>query len=451
MHMKEGVTLVTCPRCGTKTRSKTTACPTCGHRPRRLKWIAISTVIALIAFISILTVAYLKEAPRSTDSLADKVNLNIAEDTVSADNASMIDLATLEKSLFSVGAGTGFLISPQDILTAAHNVEGLTTMTIDHDGKKIKGTVVGRTVDIAVIRINQMKETPFMFSHAIAAADETLITLMPSKRIEGQMTFNETGYEREFDIPRRAIGSPIVASDGRVLAMHLKSKALPVALFEQDVLAFLESDTPAPPLAKLAPVAPITPPRNEQPVTEPAPALQPEAEAPAPEAAPEPAAPAEEPIEDAPATPEETPEPEVVEPEVPAEEPTPPPVTEEPVTPEPPVTEPAEPVTPEKPAAQAEKPVKKQETKPKDQPQEKPPAKQEKPVKEEKPVQEEQPAKQEKHVEKEQPAKQEKPVKKEQPAKQEKPVKKEQPAKEEKSEKPKPAATERDEESTPSD
>ncbi|TCI57375.1 hypothetical protein EVJ24_00945 [Exiguobacterium sp. SH1S21] len=447
MHMKEGVTLVTCPRCGTKTRSKTTACPTCGHRPRRLKWIAIPTVIALIAFISILTVAYLKEAPRSTDSLADKVNLNISEDTVSADNASMIDLTTLEKSLFSVGAGTGFLISPQDILTAAHNVEGLTTITIDHDGKKIKGTVVGRTVDVAVIRINQMKETPFMFSHAIAAADETLITLMPSKRIEGQMTFNETGYEREFDIPRRAIGSPIVASDGRVLAMHLKSKALPVALFEQDVLAFLESDTPAPPLAKLAPVAPITPPRNEQPVTPTAPTPQPETEAPAPEAAPEPTAPAEEPIEAAPATPEETPEPEVVEPEVPAEEPETPPVTEEPAEPEPPVTEPEEPVTPEKPAAEAEKPVKKQENKPKDQPQEKP-------VTEEKPVKKDQPAEQEKHVEKEQPAKQENAVKKEQPAKQENPAKQEQPTKQEKpakEEKAKPATTERDEESTPSD
>ncbi|WP_161568718.1 S1 family peptidase [Exiguobacterium sp. SH1S21] len=438
---------MTCPRCGTKTRSKTTACPTCGHRPRRLKWIAIPTVIALIAFISILTVAYLKEAPRSTDSLADKVNLNISEDTVSADNASMIDLTTLEKSLFSVGAGTGFLISPQDILTAAHNVEGLTTITIDHDGKKIKGTVVGRTVDVAVIRINQMKETPFMFSHAIAAADETLITLMPSKRIEGQMTFNETGYEREFDIPRRAIGSPIVASDGRVLAMHLKSKALPVALFEQDVLAFLESDTPAPPLAKLAPVAPITPPRNEQPVTPTAPTPQPETEAPAPEAAPEPTAPAEEPIEAAPATPEETPEPEVVEPEVPAEEPETPPVTEEPAEPEPPVTEPEEPVTPEKPAAEAEKPVKKQENKPKDQPQEKP-------VTEEKPVKKDQPAEQEKHVEKEQPAKQENAVKKEQPAKQENPAKQEQPTKQEKpakEEKAKPATTERDEESTPSD
>lgn len=438
MYMKEGVILVTCPRCGTKTRSKITACPTCGHRARRLKWYAVPLFIALIGFIAVLTYAYLKEVPRSTDSLADKVNLNIAKDTVSADSASTIDLTTLEKSLFSVGAGTGFLISPQDILTAAHNVEGLTTMTIDHDGKKLKGTVVGRTADIAVIRISQVKETPFMFSHAIAAADETLVTLMPSKRIEGRVTFDDTGYQREFDIPRKAIGSPIVASDGRVLAMHLKSRALPVAMFEQDVLTFLESDTPAPPLTKLAPVAPITPPQKEQPVTEPAPTPtpQPETEAPAPEAAPEPAEPAEEPVEAAPAPPEEAPEPEVVEPEVPAEVPETPPVTEEPAEPEPPVTEPEEPVTPEKPAAEAEKPVKKQTTTSKEQPKEEPPVTQEKPVEAEKPAKQEQPKK-------EQP-------KKEQPNKEQSP-KKEKPAKEQKSEKPKPAATERDEESTPSD
>lgn len=437
MYMKEGVILVTCPRCGTKTRSKITACPTCGHRARRLKWYAVPLFIALIGFIAVLTYAYLKEVPRSTDSLADKVNLNIAKDTVSADSASTIDLTTLEKSLFSVGAGTGFLISPQDILTAAHNVEGLTTMTIDHDGKKLKGTVVGRTADIAVIRISQVKETPFMFSHAIAAADETLVTLMPSKRIEGRVTFDDTGYQREFDIPRKAIGSPIVASDGRVLAMHLKSRALPVAMFEQDVLTFLESDTPAPPLTKLAPVAPITPPQKEQPVTEPAPAPaptptpKPETEAPAPEAAPEPAAPAEESAEAAPAPPEEAPEPEVVEPEVPAEVPETPPVTEEPAEPEPPVTEPEEPVTPEKPAAEAEKPVKKQTTTSKEQPKEEPPVTQEKPVEAEKPAKQEQP-------------------KKEQPNKEQSP-KKEKPAKEQKTEKTKPAASGQDEESTPSD
>lgn len=420
MYMKEGVILVTCPRCGTKTRSKITTCPTCGHRSRRLKWLAVPTVIALIAFISILTNAYLEEIPRSTDSLADKVNLNIVEDTVSADNATTIDLSTLERSLFSVGAGTGFLISPQDILTAAHNVEGLTTMTLDHDGKKMKGTVVGRTADIAVIRISQVKETPFMFSHAIAASDETLVTLMPAKRIEGRVTFDETGYQREFDIPRKAIGSPLVASDGRVLAIHLKSKALPVALFEQDVLEFLKSDTPAPPLTKLAPVAPITPPQKEQPVTEPAPAPEPtpvpEAETPAPEAAPEPAAPVEEPVEATPAPAEETPDPEVVEPEVPVEEPTTPPVTEEPAEPEPPVTEPAEPVEPEQPAAEAEKPVQKQDTKPKE------PAK-ETPVKEEQPIKKDQPAQQEKQAIEKKPA----------------------------TEKTDPAPTETDEESTPSE
>lgn len=434
--MKEGVILVTCPRCGTKTRSKTTACPTCGHRPRRLKWFAIPTVIALIAFLSVLTYAYLKEVPRSTDSLADKVNLNVTENTVSADSTSSIDLSTLESSLFSVGAGTGFLVSPQDILTAAHNVEGLTTMTLDHDGKKLSGVVVGRTVDIAVIRIEQVKETPFKFSHAIAAADETLVTLMPSKRIEGRVTFDETGYQREFDIPRKAIGSPIVASNGRVLAMHLKSKALPVALFEQDVLAFLESDTPAPPLTKLAPVAPITPPVKEQPLVEPAPAPTPEP-APRQEAeAQAPVAPAEQPVEAAPAPPEEEPAPEVVEPEAPAEEPT---------TPAPPVTEPEVPVVPEKPADEAEKPVEKQETKPKEKPKEEPPAKQDQPVKEEKQVKTEEPTKQD------QPTIQQKNSTKEKPEKKDETVKQETPAKQKQAEKPKQPASKQDEKSTSSD
>ncbi|MFY9945850.1 MAG: hypothetical protein WAL07_07310, partial [Exiguobacterium chiriqhucha] len=274
---------MTCPRCGAKTRSKTTVCPTCGHRPRRLKWIAVPIVIALIAFVSFLTNAYLTDSPRSSDSLADKVDLNITEDTVSADGATTVDLETLQESLYTVGTGTGFLISPQDVLTAAHNVAAITRVTMKHGDKAVNGTVIGRTDAIAVIRIEKVKATPFSFSHAIVGPDESVLTLAPDEQIEGTLTFEEDSYRREFDLPNRAIGSPIVTANGRVLGLHLVTKTLPVALFEQDVLSFLESDTPAPPpttkrsipAAELAPVAPITPvPKREDPA-EPAPAPEP--------------------------------------------------------------------------------------------------------------------------------------------------------------------------------
>lgn len=365
---------VTCPRCGAKTRSKTTVCPTCGHRPRRLKWIAVPIVIALIAFVSFLTNAYLTDSPRSSDSLADKVDLNITKDTVSADGATTVDLETLQDSLYTVGTGTGFLISPQDVLTAAHNVAGITRVTMKHGDKTVNGTVIGRTDAIAVIRIEKVKATPFSFSHAIVGPDESVLTLAPDEQIEGTLTFEEDSYRREFDLPNRAIGSPIVTANGRVLGLHLVTKTLPVALFEQDVLSFLESDTPAPPpttkrsapAAELAPVAPITPvPKREDPV-EPAPAPEPEpapepTPAPEAEAAPDTPEPIEPPVEE-PAPVEEEPP---AESEQPAEESESPPVTEQPTEPDVPVTEPAEPVEPEQPAVQEKEaeaaPVKKQD------------------------------------------------------------------------------------------
>ncbi len=375
---------VTCPRCGAKTRSKTTVCPTCGHRPRRLKWIAVPIVIALIAFVSFLTNAYLTDTPRSSESLADKVDLNITEDTVSANGANTVDLETLQDSLYTIGTGSGFLISPQDVLTAAHNVAGITRVTLKQGDETVNGTVVGRTDAIAVIRIEKVKATPFSFSHAIVGPDEPVLTLAPDEQIEGTLTFEEDSYKREFDLPNRAVGSPIVTANGRVLGIHLVTKTLPVALFEQNVLSFLESDTPAPPptkkrstpAAELAPVAPITPvPKREDPA-EPAP--EPESEpTPEPEAAPEAPTETEEPAEEPAPVEEEAP----AEPEQPAEEPETPPVTEQPTEPDVPVTEPAEPVEPEKPAvqekeAEAPAPVKKQDkpnTKPKaDQPDTKP-------------------------------------------------------------------------------
>ncbi|MCC5891857.1 trypsin-like peptidase domain-containing protein [Exiguobacterium sp.] len=390
---------MTCPKCGTKTRSRTTACPTCGHRARRYRLLVIPFALALIAFIAVVTHAYLKDSSRSTDSLADKVKLNITDDTVSADGATTVDLDSLQESLYTVSYGTGFLISPQDVLTAASNVAGLTDVTLQRDGEDVSGTVVGRTDSIAVIRIEEVDFTPFSFTQAIAANDESLLTMTTKDRLNGTVTFNETGYVRNFDLPRYAIGSPLLTENGRVLAIHLRGKALPVALFEQDVRAFLESDTPAPPTADLAPVAPIAPLPKEAPVTEeaapPAPAPAPEA-TPEPEAAPEApveeaAPPVEEPVEPTPPPEEETTPEEPAESEQPTEEQAEPPVTEPPAEPEPPVTEPAEPVEPEQPAKEAEKPLKKQDNKPKDKPKEEPPVKEDKPKedepKEEKPKQ----------------------------------------------------------------
>lgn len=381
---------MTCPKCGTKTRSRTTACPTCGHRSRRYRWFVVPFAIALIAFIAVVTNAYFKDSSRSADSLADKVRLNVTDDTVSVDAATPADLDALQDSLFTVSNGTGFLISPQDVLTAASNVAGLTDIILERDGNEIAGTVVGRNDAIAVIRIEQVDLTPFSFTQAIAASDESLLTMTSKDRINGTVTFSETGYERNFDLPRYAIGSPLLTENGRVLAIHLRELTLPVILFEQDVQSFLESDTPAPPTAELAPVAPISPLPKEAPVTEapaPAPAEEttPAPETPAePEAPAEPAEPApavEEPVEATPPPEEEAPA-EPAPPEEPVTEPEPP-VTEPPPEPETPVTEPAEPVEPEKPAADTEKPVKKQDNKPTDKPKTEPPVKEDKPKSEE--------------------------------------------------------------------
>lgn len=345
---------MTCPRCGTKTRSKT-VCPACGHRSRRTYWFfAISLAIGLIAFLTFVGDAYFEDMMRPTDSLADKVDLNIGDDTVSADEATTVDFEKMQESLLTVSDGTGFLISPRDVLTAASNVAGLTNIIMYHDGKSVSGTVVGRTSLIAVIRIEESEKSPLLFTQAIASENETLLTLTMKERINGTVTFSENGYSRNFNLPRHAIGSPLVATTGQVVAIHLPGIALPVALFERDVREFLKTDTPAPPPVELAPVAPITPNQTEEPAVAPEPPpAEPE---PTPEA--DTSTEAEPPLEDEPVEPdvteEETTEPEVtpeepVEPEEPPagpKEPTEPPETDEPVEDEPTDSEdPEEPTT----------------------------------------------------------------------------------------------------------
>lgn len=281
---------------------------------------------------------------RSTDSLADQVDLRIGEDTVSADEATPVDFDTLRESLFTVSYGTGFLVSSRDVVTAASNVAGLTNIIMYHDGVAVSGTVVGRTNLIAVVRIEETEHTPFLFTQAIAAEDETLTTLTMKERINGTVTFGENGYIRNFDLPRHGYGSPLLSASGRIVAIHLRGIALPTALFERDVRTFIEKDAPAPPPVELAPVEPVTPDLTDEPVYIPQTPSVPET---SPESPPitEPKVPAEEKVEEEvveetePTTPEVTPE-------EPAE-PTDPPETEDPIEDDPPVTEPEDPAEPE--------------------------------------------------------------------------------------------------------
>lgn len=356
---------MTCPRCGTKTRSKL-VCPACGHRSRRPYWLlALPLTVVLIAFVAVVGNAYFEDMLRSSDSLADKVTLNIGEDTASADEATTVDFANLQRSLYTVSYGTGFLISPRDVLTAASNVAGLTNIIMYHDGKSVSGTVVGRTPLIAVIRIAETEETPFLFTQAIASEKETLLTLTMKERITGTVSFSENGYTRNFDLPRNAIGSPLVSDSGRVVAIHLRGIALPTALFENDVRKLLEADTPSPPPVELAPVAPITPDLTDEPDKKPnAPATDtPSAESEEPAAEPEepaeedsvePETPVEDDTSDEDVTEEEPTEPDVTpdeptDPEEPPTEPADPPETDEPVEDDPPTTEPDEPADPDNP------------------------------------------------------------------------------------------------------
>ena len=278
---------------------------------------------------------------RSTDSLADQVNLPIGEDTVSADEATPVDFAALQDSLFTVSYGTGFLVSSRDVVTAASNVAGLTNIIMYHEGQAVSGTVVGRTNLIAVIRIEETENTPFTLTQAIAAEDEMLTTLTMQERINGTVTFAENGYSRNFKLPRHAYGSPLLSASGRVVAIHLRGIALPTALFEQDIRTFIAKDAPAPPPIELAPVEPIKPDLTEEPVDVPEapPILEAQPEIPP---ATEPEAPVEEEVE------EEVVE-EPAEPPSEPEEPTDPLETEEPIEDNPPVTEPEEPTEPEKP------------------------------------------------------------------------------------------------------
>ena len=340
---------MTCPHCGKKTRSKT-VCPTCGRRSRRTIWLfATPFAIALIAFVTFIGNAYFTDMLRSTDSLADQVNLPIGEDTVSADEATPVDFAALQDSLFTVSYGTGFLVSSRDVVTAASNVAGLTNIIMYHEGQAVSGTVVGRTNLIAVIRIEETANTPFTLTQAIAAEDETLTTLTMQERINGTVTFAENGYSRNFDLPRHAYGSPLLSASGQVVAIHLRGIALPTALFEQDIRTFIAKDAPAPPPIELAPVEPIKPDLTEEPVVVPEAPPIPEAQPEIPPAT-EPEAPVEEEVEEEvveepePTTPEVTPE-EPAEPPSEPEEPTDPPETEEPIEDDPPVTEPEEPTT----------------------------------------------------------------------------------------------------------
>src|SRR5699024_1778068 len=180
--------MLQCPRCQSRVADDTARCPRCGlerypdpgagvdRRPRR-GWVAPATIGALAALLAAALVVggvwYVNgdgpdgrtqgvtasdeqpvEATDSTASATPSENTTFADVyTQVGSGVGQVKVQTCE----GAGAGSGFLVDSQRLVTAAHVVTGASAIKVELDDARVTATIEGidKAVDLAVLRLSE--------------------------------------------------------------------------------------------------------------------------------------------------------------------------------------------------------------------------------------------------------------------------------------------------------
>ena len=98
---------------------------------------------------------------------------------VAATASSVVKIKSIAQSCQKVLEGTGFVISPERVMTNAHVVAGSNSVTIQANGKTLDATVVSydSSVDIAILAVPGLQATPLVFEYTPAKTGTDVVVL----------------------------------------------------------------------------------------------------------------------------------------------------------------------------------------------------------------------------------------------------------------------------------
>lgn len=98
---------------------------------------------------------------------------------VAAVAPSVVKIRSIAQSCQKVLEGTGFVISPERVMTNAHVVAGSNSVSIQANGKTLDATVVSydSAVDIAILAVPGLQATPLVFEYSPAKTGTDVVVL----------------------------------------------------------------------------------------------------------------------------------------------------------------------------------------------------------------------------------------------------------------------------------
>ena len=160
---------------------------------------------------------------------------------VKATQPSVVKIHSIAPSCQKVLEGSGFVLSPDRVMTNAHVVAGADSVTVDASGKSYNATVVSYdpTVDIAILSVPNLPTGPLAFANAPATSGTQAIVMgypgggsfvatparirelieLSGPDIYRNATINREVYTVRASVEQGNSGGPLIDLNGQVLGV----------------------------------------------------------------------------------------------------------------------------------------------------------------------------------------------------------------------------------------
>lgn len=193
---------------------------------------------------------------------------------VAAAMSSAVKIRAIAPSCQKVLEGSGFVLSPDRVMTNAHVVAGASSVTVEANGNPYDATAVSYdpTVDVAILAVHSLPGNPLAFSDdpADSGADALVLgypaggnfVATPARiretfNMSGPDIYRKTTVNREVYTIRATVdpgntGGPLIDTGGRVLGMIFGA-----AVDDNDTEFALTAKEIAPELANIGNTEPV--------------------------------------------------------------------------------------------------------------------------------------------------------------------------------------------------
>lgn len=193
---------------------------------------------------------------------------------VAATEPSVLKIRAIASSCQKVLEGTGFVISPDRVMTNAHVVAGASSITVEANGNPYDATVVSYdpAIDIAILSVANLPPGPLAFADAQAKPGSDALVLgypggggfvatparireiieLSGPDIYRNATVNRQVYTVRATVEQGNSGGPLIDMNGKVLGVVFGA-----AVDENDTGFVLTANEVAGQLAKIGDTAPV--------------------------------------------------------------------------------------------------------------------------------------------------------------------------------------------------